>query len=162
MSCGVYHIVSKSTGRRYVGSSKHIEGRWYAHRSSLRAGGHHSKHLQRVFNKYGEDDLYWLIWETCSAEERVMREDISLQALVKLKLEMNGSKTAKSGGNATGLKRSAETRLKMSLSQKGKPRTQKQHVWTDEERQTLSDLMKERHRLGLVETGYNQHKKKQK
>lgn len=54
---GIYIIRCKSTNKVYVGSSSNIEKRWIQHRSSLRAGTHHSHKLQKAWNEYGDGDF---------------------------------------------------------------------------------------------------------
>lgn len=61
---GVYAIRHPASGRVYVGSSGHIAKRWREHRCALRAGKHHNAHLQRLWNKYGEESLAWEVLET--------------------------------------------------------------------------------------------------
>ena len=54
----IYYIRSAATGRTYVGSTtRGIKQRWSEHLHYLRKGTHHSRHLQRVYSKHGEDDL---------------------------------------------------------------------------------------------------------
>lgn len=54
----IYYIASSETGRVYVGSTtRRLRQRWLEHLHYLRKGTHHSPHLQRVYKKYGEDDL---------------------------------------------------------------------------------------------------------
>lgn len=65
MTCGVYEIVNKVNGKRYVGSSVSIEGRWAQHRSSLRHKKHHSPYLQRAWDKYGGDMFEWNVITEC-------------------------------------------------------------------------------------------------
>src|SRR6478752_1453511 len=63
MSCGVYRIVCLANGRCYIGSSQRIELRWGEHKSELRSGVHHSRHLQRCWAKYGEDRFKFEVLE---------------------------------------------------------------------------------------------------
>lgn len=54
----IYYIASKANGRVYVGSTtRSAKQRWAEHMHYLRKGTHHSKHLQRVYAKYGAEDL---------------------------------------------------------------------------------------------------------
>lgn len=53
MSQGVYCIVNKKNGKRYVGSSRNIRSRVGAHFSALRSG-RGFRDIQRDFDKYGE------------------------------------------------------------------------------------------------------------
>lgn len=150
MTCGVYHIVDKTTGFRYVGSSTNIEARWYRHRSQLRKNKHHSPHLQNVWNARGEDNFYFLIVEVCDKSELISRENEHLSPLVAIKMHLNARLEASFGGTRKGMKSSEEHRRKMSEAQKGKPRNHKKAVWTEERRKAVSDFMKERHAKGLA------------
>jgi len=51
---GVYAIRCVLDKRMYVGSSINVRKRMQNHRCALRAGKHHSVHLQRAWNKHGE------------------------------------------------------------------------------------------------------------
>lgn len=56
MKSGVYSIVNNTDNRAYIGSSaKSVFGRINAHRNALRKGTHYNPHLQRAWNKDGED-----------------------------------------------------------------------------------------------------------
>lgn len=52
---GVYEILHTGSGKRYIGSSKDINNRLRSHRSALRNNRHHSYHLQRAWQAYGEN-----------------------------------------------------------------------------------------------------------
>lgn len=49
----IYRITNALNGRSYIGSSGDTPQRWSNHRMQLRKGNHHSKWLQREWNKYG-------------------------------------------------------------------------------------------------------------
>lgn len=51
---GVYCITNIYTQDMYIGSSIHLDKRMNEHRRVLRKGQHHSRYLQRVWDKYGE------------------------------------------------------------------------------------------------------------
>ena len=81
---GVYAIRFLLDKRTYIGSSKNVRKRIQNHLSSLRKGKHHSVHLQRAYDKYGEgyfevfafgyyevdsirsEEQFWLDNATCS------------------------------------------------------------------------------------------------
>lgn len=68
---GIYKIVNKINGKYYLGSAKHIKNRWKRHRYELRHNKHHSTHLQRAWNKYGESNFAFVIIEECdNVQER--------------------------------------------------------------------------------------------
>lgn len=51
---GIYRIYCVITGKSYIGQSKDIEKRWQEHDNLLKKGKHHSKSLQKDYNKYGD------------------------------------------------------------------------------------------------------------
>jgi group I intron endonuclease len=54
---GVYAIVHVPTNVGYVGSANDLRRRFKEHKTCLRGGHHHSKHLQNAWNKYGEQSF---------------------------------------------------------------------------------------------------------
>lgn len=54
---GIYTITNVLDGKYYVGSSITVEKRLKQHKRSLLANKHHCKHLQRAWNKYGEQNF---------------------------------------------------------------------------------------------------------
>jgi group I intron endonuclease len=52
---GIYAIVNRVTGHRYVGQTKHLRRREREHFKALAEGAHHCQRLQRAFEKYGRD-----------------------------------------------------------------------------------------------------------
>lgn len=77
--CGIYKIQTPN-GSAYVGSSINVKRRWAEHRSSLRAGRHHSSRLQAAFDKYG-DDLLFLIVEECLERDLNSREQFYIDEI---------------------------------------------------------------------------------
>ena len=66
--CGVYCIRNVIDRKVYVGSSRNIIQRRGFHFCTLRKNQHHNCHLQRVFNKYGEENFEFSILEEFSEE----------------------------------------------------------------------------------------------
>ena len=54
---GIYYIRNLINGKFYLGRAVDINARWRQHRGALRKGTHDNKHLQRSFQKYGEDSF---------------------------------------------------------------------------------------------------------
>lgn len=54
---GIYKILSRKTGRFYIGSSKNIGKRFKQHLRELKNGTHHSHKLQDEFDLYGGHNL---------------------------------------------------------------------------------------------------------
>jgi len=61
---GIYKIINKINGKYYVGSSKDIWHRWFSeHKCCLRYDNHDNTHLQRSWNKHGENNFEFIIVE---------------------------------------------------------------------------------------------------
>lgn len=71
---GIYIILNKLNGKKYVGSSKNIYSRWMKHRALLRINKHYNPHLQNAWNKYGENSFLFSVLERCSAEILLEKE----------------------------------------------------------------------------------------
>ena len=66
---GIYKIINKINGKYYVGSSRDIygkRGRWYKHKIELTKNRHYNPHLQRAWNKYGENHFELQVIEIVS------------------------------------------------------------------------------------------------
>lgn len=62
---GVYAIINILNNKKYVGSTKCFKARFAEHRSQLRKGNHKNIHLQRAYNRYGENYFRFMILEEC-------------------------------------------------------------------------------------------------
>lgn len=112
---GIYLITSKSTDKFYIGSATRLSARKNLHFRQLRANKHHNRHLQNIFNKYGEEDLIWSTLELVNDTSRLVeREQFWID---KLQPEINICKIA---GSSLGVKRSQETKKKMKDAKNGK------------------------------------------
>lgn len=69
---GIYKISCNQYS--YIGSSKNIYERLLCHRSHLRGNKHHSRFLQRCYNKYGESNITIDIIEVCENDINLLRE----------------------------------------------------------------------------------------
>jgi group I intron endonuclease len=108
---GVYAIQQQGTDRYYVGQSNNIEARWREHTAALRNQRHHSKFLQRAWDKYGEDAFTWVILHvTDDLEELTALEQWYMDTL---NCTFNGRPAADS---MRGFRHSSESLEKMSAS----------------------------------------------
>ena len=127
---GIYCIEHIPSGRTYIGSAVNFAGRWRMHRSTLRRGKHHSPYMQKVWDKYGEEEFVFRIIEKCSRERLIEREQHHLDTC---KPVFNHCRVA---GSSAGREASQEARAKMSAAHKGKPGRQ----WTEETRQKQREV----------------------
>jgi len=63
MAGGVYMIINKIDGKRYVGSTGDFKVRWTQHLWELCKKTHHCRYLQNAFNKYGKENFEFIIIE---------------------------------------------------------------------------------------------------
>lgn len=113
---GIY-IISAPSGSEYVGSAVSFRRRWNLHLQGLRKGTHHNKALQAAFVKYGEYALKFRPIIITSADMLLFYEQLAIDAL---KPKYNSTPTA---GSLLGFRMSDETKAKMSMRGKGRPRT---------------------------------------
>ena len=62
-SSAIYEIRNKENGKSYVGSAAQLSRRWGNHKARLRRDNHHSIHLQRAWNKHGEQAFQFEVLE---------------------------------------------------------------------------------------------------
>lgn len=137
MTTGVYQITCTPTGKRYIGSSCDIEGRWKDHQCELDQNKHCNPHLQNAWNKRSEKAFRFEVLEKCKNGQEKIREQYYLD---NSKPEFNIL------SNACGLSQghvfSPETKVKMSVARKGKSSPMKGKKHTPEARAKLSAARK--------------------
>lgn len=72
----VYRIVCFATGECYVGQTGNMNMRSRAHFAKLEAGYHHSKKLQKAYNRYGRASFYVEV-----LERNVVLQDAELKEI---------------------------------------------------------------------------------
>lgn len=108
----MYKIAFKSSKLFYVGGAKLYQSRVRNHLCQLRKNKHHNKKLQKLVNKLGIDDLYFVVLEYCSADDVAKREQFYLDTLKpKLNVSLNRRNV--------GIKYGVSHRKKLSKSHKG-------------------------------------------
>lgn len=167
-SC-IYIIQNTKTKHVYIGQAQDVRARWIAHKSSLRLGKHGNVHLQRAWNKYGENVFKFSVLEYCTVDQLNEREQHYLNTHIPNGICYNVAKDViapmrgiKDSPETLEKKRKAqlgkvlspEHRLKISLAQKGRTLSEekKQHLskintgkkrnLTPEQREALSQKMK--------------------
>ena len=116
---GVYEIVNIITNERYIGSasrvgkSNSLSGfyvRFDKHKLLLKNNKHYNIHLQRAYNKYGENNFNFNVLSICPPEYCIKLEQWFID---NLKPEFNIRKIADSN---KGIKFTAEHKEKLSKS----------------------------------------------
>ena len=115
MTCGIYRITEKETGRHYIGQSRNIENRWKTH---------HKRFSPELFSYH--------IVITCVPEDEVL-DCLEKFCIADFKAKMLGFNVTKGGNGAWGSKNPEETRRKKSENGKN---------ISDETRRKLSEAMK--------------------
>ena len=128
---GVYKITNNITGVMYIGSSSNIGSRWDTHRRSLRNNVHHSKYMQRSYNKYGKECLDFEVILYCPKEENLAIEQYLLDYYQP---KYNSLKVA---GSNLGTKASQETKDKIRKAMLGR-------TYSEETLKRMSDGQKGR------------------
>lgn len=108
--CGIYSIINLVNGKRIIGQSKNIYGRWNLHIWQLNNHKHENLHLQNAWDKYGKENFKFEIVEICQ-KENLDNEEIRLIKENKTTNNKFGY-NIKEGGNSP--RQTEETKLKMS------------------------------------------------
>ena len=139
---GIYKIQSIiKPNRIYIGSAINIDRRWHDHLRLLRKNKQPNLKLQNHYNKYGESDLQFSILLGCDKEDLLKIEQYFIESYkpwFNICIKANSQ---------IGLKRSDETKLKLSISHKGKTTWNKGKtgIYSEETRKKISDCQKGRH-----------------
>lgn len=115
-NCVIYKIVCTINNKFYVGRAVNFKKRMCIHKSRLRNNKHVNKHLQNLWNKYGEENFQFLILESCERKEVCDREQYYLDLCIGTENCVNISKSSNNNTSSNSL----ETRMKISASNKGK------------------------------------------
>lgn len=166
MLSGIYTITNIENNKLYIGKTKNFYTRWSSHISNLRKNKHTSRHLQKAWNKYGENSFIFEILEECEEEFLYSLEHYwcNLLNVHDEKYGYNIERThpykksygpmlgrnftdehkAKIGNANRGKKASEETRKKQSLSKLGKPAPTKGKKLSKERCEFISNMNKGR------------------
>lgn len=78
---GVYQIVNKADGKKYVGATVNFAARWSMHTSDLKRHRHANKNLQNAFNEHGQDCFIFSVLEECDKNSLHEREFFYIRTL---------------------------------------------------------------------------------
>lgn len=150
MSCGIYSIVNKVTGKRYVGKSINIEKRWRTHLSELRRSERKrgtNRHLFADFKKYSEDSFGFEYTEVLDENEELLaeRELFWMKEYNSLDREFGYNLRYDSD---TRCFVSSETKLLLSANNTGVLNPNFGNKWTEEQKLRASEIALLNHSLG--------------
>ena len=115
MNSGIYKILNLINNRVYIGQAINIHSRLRDHKECLYGNRHANEHLQNAWNKYGSDAFEFSIIEECEEDKLTERE----QYWIDYYGGINSDKTYNQRDAGSHGKHSDESKLKISLSQKG-------------------------------------------
>ena len=107
----IYKIEIEGCDRFYIGSAVRFGKRKAHHLSQLRSNNHRNIHLQRIYNKFGEDKLSFSIIEQTDSSETLLEAEQKWIDSYDFSLLINICPTA---GNTLGRFHSEETKNKIS------------------------------------------------
>lgn len=116
MISGIYLIKNLQNNKVYVGSAVNVSRRWKEHKKDLVKRKHHSCLLQRAWDKYGEQNFKFEILEEVSNPEHLLAYEQVYLDYYKSYEDDKGYNICKTAGSHYGLKRSEETKQKISES----------------------------------------------
>jgi group I intron endonuclease len=114
---GIYKIENILNGDMYIGQAAILENRERNHFYTLRKNTHRNRHLQRAFNKYGEDSFIFEILLICEKDKETLT--YYEQHYVDI-LHPAYNICRNCVESRLGVKSSKKTRKKLSSARKGK------------------------------------------
>ena len=126
---GVYCFINICNGKRYIGQSNNLRKRYNTHRYQLKNGRHHNKHLQRAWNKYGENNFKYIILQICKDSDHAIEREQYWANKYNSFIGENGYNTGEclKVWN-TGIKYSKYRRKKISILQKSLMTPERLHM----------------------------------
>ena len=138
---GIYGIVNKVNGKIYIGQTgERFQRRYWHHQWKLRDNSHDNSHLQRAFNKYGENNFEYIVLEIVT--DINLLDDLEIKYINQYKQKGKNYNILSGGGGRRGL--SMSEHAKRIIGDKNR-----QHMLgtkrTEETKQKMSEIRKGRH-----------------
>jgi predicted GIY-YIG superfamily endonuclease len=119
---GVYIIICRANLKAYIGSSYQIHERWLEHYRELKKNQHNNDHLQRAWNKYGEDQFMVGVLEYTSKNNLFEREQVYLDRFKPFG-DAGFNILPRAGGREGGFTHTPEVRAQISAKTRGKKKS---------------------------------------
>lgn len=143
-SQGIYAFRNQANGKYYIGKGELSDAGWSLAKRlksnlyNLRHGRHNSDHLQKAWDKYGEDQFEMLIIEEVPAGEDILAREQYWIDLLKSSEREFGYNMSPTAGTTAGFQWSEASKEK--IRGEGHPFYGKQH--SDESRKKMSETLK--------------------
>lgn len=138
INCGIYVIVNLVNNKKYIGSTINFKNRWDKHKKDLKNNKHHSIHLQRAWNKYGEENFLFEVLEYVQdVNDLIQIEQYYLDWMETWK-EENGYNICSTAGSTLGIKLSVEIRKQRSERVKGAKNPMYGKHFSDESKEKMA------------------------
>ncbi|MBU1060723.1 MAG: glycosyltransferase, partial [Proteobacteria bacterium] len=151
---GVYRIKNNKNGKVYIGSAANFSRRFSEHLRMLKRNDHENNHLQRSWDKYGEENFSLDILMFCEEKNLLEHEQVFIDECKKdlgwrMMFNMNPSASSRLGGVVT-----EETKAKMSESKQGENNSfyGKKHSEESKEKMRQSSLGQKAWNKGIPHT----------
>lgn len=132
---GIYCIENQISGKCYIGSAIDIRHRCREHRSMLRGNYHDNDHLQKSWNRYGENNFCFKVLEIVPDKNDLLKREQWWINVLDVCNDRHGYNICPTAGNMLKMKHSEETRHKISKANKGQKRS-------EETRLNISEALK--------------------
>lgn len=125
---GLYAIKNKQNKKIYIGkSSVDIQNRLSTHKSLLNRNKHYNKHLQKSWNKYGEENFSFEIILDCEGltDKEILEEEMKMISKFNSTNIAFGYNLTKGGEGILGYKHSETTKKKLGIYSTGRTHSDK-------------------------------------
>jgi len=128
MISGIYALLNLFDGKFYIGKTVNFKARWSKHRNELNKNIHKNIHLQRAWNKYGEQGFIFVILESVWLHSNLIdREQHWLDVTNCYNREVGYNLRLKAENNL-GLKHSQKSKDAISIAHKGLKHTEQTKI----------------------------------
>lgn len=110
----IYSITNKQNGKIYIGSAVQRFSRWAVHKKGLRNNNHSNRHLQRAWNKYGENSFTFDVIEDVPDKNMLLEREQYWMDHYKSYDDRYGYNIAKIAGSSLGVRFSDAIKKKFS------------------------------------------------